>query len=173
VRIFVAPIAVLLALLTWECLPMSAEPALPPQAIVRTARPTPPDAPPVSAWTGIVLARPLFAPDRRPAASGPAAAQESLPRLTGTIRSDDRMLAIFAAPGSTPNAAGKSVVVERSGTIAGWNIADITDGEVTLQRGGRSAILHISFINAPAAAPSGAPKLVLLHDWRASPFLQP
>jgi general secretion pathway protein N len=170
---FAAPLAGLLALLAWECLPSPAEPELPPPAAApRTVHAAPPETPPVPVWTDIVLARPLFAPDRRPATAAPSASAP-LPRLSGTIRSDDNMLAIFAAPGSTPEAPGKSIAVGRSGSVAGWTIADITDGAVTLQRGARSATLRISFTNAPVVALTEAPKVVLLHDKQTSPFLQP
>ena len=137
--------------------------------------------PPVAAWSNTALARPLFAPDRRPA-PGSAGAHDGLPRLTGTIRSDDDLLAIFATPGVTPGGAAKTLVIGRSGSVAGWTVAAIEDGAVTLERGTQSAIVRVSFTNvatvaapaapAAAAAPPPGPNMVLLHEKRTSPFLQ-
>ena len=175
---FAPPIAALAALLIWECLPVAADPSTAPATIAAAARVVPQDTPPVTAWSEIVLARPLFALDRRPA-PGAAGAQDGLPRLAGTIRSDADVLAIFAAPGATVEGAAKTLVVGRSGSVAGWTVAAIEDGAVTLERGARSAIVRVSFTNlavaavpAAAAAPPPGPNMVLMHEKRTSPFLQ-
>lgn len=92
--------------------------------------------------------------------------------MTGIIRSDDAHLAIFATPGITPDAAGKSLVVPQAAVVAGWVVTDIGDGAVTLTQGSRSALLRLSFTNAPAPAPAAKVGPVLLHEKRSSPFLQ-
>jgi hypothetical protein len=128
----------------------------------------PADAPPLAAWADISLGRPLFAPDRRASQAGPAV-REHMPRLAGTIRSGDSPLAIFEPEGN-----GKSLVLGRDGTVAGWTVADITDGAVTLVRAGRTDTLQLSYANRPVVArPNGPPAVVILHDKRTDPFLQP
>lgn len=166
------PIAGLVAVLGWECLPTSVDPAPMPAPVTQTAA-GPAAPPPIADWTDIALARPLFAPDRRPV-PGAAGAQDGLPRLTGIIRSDDAHLAIFAMPGATPDAAGKSLVVPQAAVVAGWVVSDIGDGAVTLTQGSRSALLRLSFTNVPVSAPAPPAKTgpVLLHEKRTSPFLQ-
>jgi hypothetical protein len=126
------------------------------------------DAPPLAAWADISLGRPLFTPARRAPEAGPEA-RDHMPRLAGTIRSDDSLLAIFE-----PDGNGKSMVLGRDGTVAGWTVADIADGAVTLVRAGRTDTLQLSYANRPAAVqPSGPPAVVVLHSKRTDPFLQP
>ncbi len=143
------------------------------QAAVPTSVPSPPlaDAPPVAALTAAVLARPLFSPDRKPphAAHAVHAGASTLPRLTGTIRTDSGVLAIFQP------ADGKPIVLGRGGAIAEWTISDVADGEVVLRRGESTSTLRLSYANAPVspvqlAAP---PPLAVLHDRWTNPFLQP
>jgi hypothetical protein len=164
----------LAALLAWECWPASIDQAPSPAAIALPAIPAPADTPPIAAWSDTVLARPLFALNRRPA-PGAVGAYESPPRLAGTVRTDDALLAIFAAPqGGAPGGAAKSLVVGRAGSVAGWTVAAIDDGVVTLERAGQSAVVYVSFAGAPTPPPPPppGPKMVLLHEKRTSPFLQ-
>jgi hypothetical protein len=144
-----------------------------------------------------------------------SAAPDALPRLAGTVRSNDTLMAIFvlaglpsasataASPtagspgaagpgavnstpggptqggssrnGTTPDAGEKPVVVGRDGIVAGWTVMDIVDSAVTLERDGRSVTLRLSYANRPAAAHVAAPKplVVVLHDKRTNPSLQP
>ena len=126
------------------------------------------EAPPVAAWADIALGRPLFAPDRRAPQAGPAT-QVPLPRLAGTIRTDGSLLAIFQADG-----AARPLVLGRDAAVAGWTVADIADGAVTLVRGGSSVLLRLGFANQPVVLkPSAPPPAVLLHTKRTDPFLQP
>jgi hypothetical protein len=175
-----ALMAVLAGLLGWECLPGPDDPsvvlpaAAPPVIVPAMA------AAPVATWVDTVLARPLFTTDRRPKllASGVPANRAGvpavLPRLAGTVRSNNGLMAIFALTGTAPNAAQKPVVVGRDGIVATWTVVDIIDGAVTLERDGRTMTLHLSYSNAPVAPHVVAPEaLVLLHDKRTSPFLQP
>jgi hypothetical protein len=124
---------------------------------------------------------------------------DALPRLAGTVRSSDTLMAIFVLadrPSANPaantpipggpaqggsrrdetisDAGEKPVAVGRDGIVAGWTVVDIMDGVVTLERDGRSVTLRLSYSHRPIAAHFAAPKaLVLLHDKRTSPFLQP
>jgi hypothetical protein len=126
------------------------------------------DAPSVTAVAEAVLARPLFSPDRKPVAAAHPGAS-TLPRLTGTIRTDSGELAIFQPKD------GKPIVLGRGGAIADWTIADIADGEVALQRGGSTSTLRLSYANGPVspAQPAAAPQLAVLHERWTNPFLQP
>lgn len=172
--------AVLVGLLGWECLPGPDDPSVVLPAAAPLVIPPEVAAAPVATWVDAVLARPLFATDRRPKvlASGVpanrAGVPEVLPRLAGTVRSNDGLMAIFALAGTAPSASQKPVVVGRDGIVAAWTVVDIIDGGATLERDGRIVTLHLSYSNAPVAPHVVAPEaLVLLHDKRTSPFLQP
>lgn len=178
--------AVLLGLLAWESLPASDRPVAMPPLATPVANAGTPGAPPVSAWVDVVEARPLFVRDRRPPPRAVGSAKTSeprdtLPRLAGTVRSNDSLLAIFAPvgasaakPGDTPDAAAKPIVVGRDGIVAGWTVVAITDGAVTLERDGRTSTLGLTYANAPVAPRTDVPAtLVVLHEKRTNPFLQP
>jgi hypothetical protein len=140
------------------------------QSPVRTNAQSPAlaSAPPVTALAEAVLARPLFSRDRKPMPAAHAGAS-TLPRLTGTIRTDSGVLAIFQP------ADGKPIVVGRGGAIAEWTISDIADGEVILQRGASTSTLHLSYANGPVSTvrPAAPPQVAVLHDRWTNPFLQP
>jgi hypothetical protein len=188
----------LVCVLAWESLPGAADPVAATQISARTSPATPHEAPrPVATWTSQILARPLFAQNRRPmlvAAHLPvraSVAAESLPRLAGTIRSNNALMAIFqsadtgfARPFPAPNMprdaeppapSAKPVVVGRDGMVEGWRVQDITDETATLERDGRSVTLHISYANLPQGAAQVTPPqlAVLLHEKRTNAFLQP
>lgn len=166
----------LLTLVAWEGMlpPLdSAEPRaiMAPAPSRRAASPAPAASPsPVAAWVATILARPLFAPDRRPPSlTGMAANRVALPRLAGTIRTKSGLRAIFA-----PSGAPKQVAVGLDGWIAGWKLADIGDGEVILEQNGRTATLRLSYDKAPTVEQVERPQAyVLLHSKRTSAFLQP
>ena len=83
----------------------------------------------VSAFMPTILARPLFALDRRPKA-GPAAAgapSDEMPRLAGVIIERTQRRAIFQPPGD-----GKPVTLVEGDQIAGWQIQGIAADGVTL-----------------------------------------
>jgi hypothetical protein len=76
-----------------------------------------------------ILARPLFALDRRPKA-GPATAgapSDDMPRLAGVIIERTQRRAIFQPPGD-----GKPVTLIEGDQIAGWQIQGIAADGVTL-----------------------------------------
>ena len=101
-----------------------------------------------------ILARPLFAPDRRPAAAGPAA-RETLPRLTGIIVDRQRRTAVFEAADG-----GRPLVLAEDGRIAGFVVRRIEPGEVMLDGPGGPRTLRPTFDPAPprpAASPGTPP----------------
>jgi hypothetical protein len=73
---------------------------------------------------GVILARPLFSPDRRPAASA-ARSVSGLPRLTGIVVTGSRKVAIFAAP-------GKAIVAEEGLHVGAYDVTAISDSGVTV-----------------------------------------
>ncbi|MBV8521959.1 MAG: hypothetical protein JOY71_07520 [Acetobacteraceae bacterium] len=104
------------------------------------------------AWVSTVLARPLFSPDRRPAA-GPAQATGSLPRLTGTVVGPFGRAAIFAGD-------PKAVAVAEGGRIQSYSVRSIGANEVEVIGPEGVQILRPSFAPAPppgAARPTAAP----------------
>ncbi len=103
-----------------------------------------------------ILARPLFATNRRPAdapAAGPAPTPASLPRLAGVLVHGSSRSAIFAATGS-----GRPAVVQEGGRVGGYTVQSIEAGQVTLAGPGGNQVLRPAFDAKPpaAAGPPGA-----------------
>lgn len=123
------------AVIAWEIAASRDDvPAAPPPS--RTTSPNLPATPPVmptgversAGWVATTLARPLFRPDRRPPAatpSGPAPAEEALPRLTGIMVSGDGRSAIFAG-------SPQPIVLREGGRLGGFTVHLIESGQVTL-----------------------------------------
>lgn len=105
--------------------------AVPPPEAAAPARVTDLPAAVVSDDSGlvpIILARPLFASDRRPTASAAAvAASDDMPRLAGILIDGTQRSAIFQ-----PSGDGKPVTVAVGDQIAGWRIQQIALDGVTL-----------------------------------------
>ncbi len=83
----------------------------------------------LQAWVGPVLARPLFSPDRRPAADMDniaAAGLPGLPRLTGILVGPFGRSAIFASTGSKP------IVLGEGGRIDAYTVRSIDAAQVQL-----------------------------------------
>jgi hypothetical protein len=81
------------------------------------------------AWVGPILARPLFSPDRRPAANRDnvaAAGVPSLPRLTGILVGPFGRSAIFAGRASKP------IVLGEGGRIDAYTVQSIDAAQVRL-----------------------------------------
>jgi hypothetical protein len=76
----------------------------------------------------VVLARPLFAPDRKPI-PGTVAADPGMPRLAGIIASPNAAVAIFQPVGD-----GKTVVARHGERVGGWEVTAITADEVDLRK---------------------------------------
>lgn len=104
---------------------------------------------PIGTWADTALDRPLFAPDRRPTMTIPAAQgmPVPLPRLAGTIASSGTLLAILAPAG------GAVVAVRQGDLVSGWTVTRITEGLVTLTQaeGGRTTTLRLSYADGPRA----------------------
>lgn len=104
-----------------------------------------------------ILARPLFAPDRRPPSAGTAAAPPPpapLPRVTGILIEGDRRSVIFAAAAD----GARPLVVGEGGQVNGFRVQSIKAGEVTLMGPDGARTLRPSFdARAPAAAAAAAP----------------
>lgn len=99
-------------------------------------------------WLAAVLARPLFAPDRRPVA-GAVATDPGLPRLAGIIATPEGTMAIFQ-----PAGAGKPVLARNGAHVGGWEVAKIEGDSVHLQRAGERVVLTPRFA-AAVATPTG------------------
>jgi hypothetical protein len=94
---------------------------------------------------GIILARPLFSPDRRPAASG-ARSVSGLPRLAGIVVTGSRKVAIFAAP-----SGGKPVVADEGGRLGAYDVKAINADGVTVVGPEGAMVLRPIFDPAPPA----------------------
>jgi hypothetical protein len=102
-----------------------------------------------------VLARPLFAPSRRPpapaskTATGTAPPAAKLPRLTGVIIAPDGDFALFAP------AEGKIMVVAKGGRVAGHVVRSIAPNAVVLSGPEGERALRTSFLRVtPHVIPS-------------------
>ena len=104
----------------------------------RAARAAPSNALP-NTWMEEALARPLFAPDRRPAA-GSATADPGMPRLTGIIASPDAAVAIFQPAGSP-----RSVLARSGEHVGGWEVTAIAADAVNLRKQGQVVVLSPRF----------------------------
>lgn len=101
----------------------------------------------VDGWVAKALARPLFSPDRRPAAAGATSggAGQAWPRLTGTLVSGAGRGAIFAGP--------RPIVVREGGRLDGFTVQLIEPGRVTVRGPDGVRVLRPTF---DPAAPGGA-----------------
>ena len=101
-------------------------------------------------WVAAVLARPLFSPDRRPAADAVTVASgrtvPGLPRLAGILVGPFGRSAIFATNGAKP------IVVQEGGRVADYTIKSIEATQVHLLGPDGAQVLYPSF--EPAAAPA-------------------
>jgi hypothetical protein len=110
----------------------------------------------VDHWVDVVLARPLFAPDRKPVGSL-VTADAGLPRLTGIIATSDEAIAIFQ-----PAGGGKSMVARHGETVGGWQITTISADGVGLTKSNNRVEIRPRFNDAGVglAAPAAAPKVM-------------
>ncbi len=106
------------------------------------------------AWVETILARPLFAPDRRApaAAAGSGAPQPALPRVAGILVEGSRRSVIFAGTGE-----GRSVVVAEGAELNGYRVQSIDAGQVIVSGPGGVQVLRPSFDPRPSAAPAAGP----------------
>jgi hypothetical protein len=168
--------ASLVGVIGWE---FAAKPALRPDVLAPIAAGTlrlrpplhdPPSDRAIERWAGTALARPPFAPTRRPAppALSPEqhAPDQKLPRLSGIVVAPDRLLAIFQGDQARPTA------VTNGGEIAGWVVSTILQDTVLLSRDGSSLHLHPMFTQQEARAAEEVPRR-LLATKRTDPHLAP
>lgn len=81
----------------------------------------------IDATMSEILARPIFNPDRRPIGSA-VKSVAGLTRLTGIVVTDNRKLAIFAAP--SPN--GHPVIAEEGSHLNAYEVKAISASGVTV-----------------------------------------
>jgi general secretion pathway protein N len=103
----------------------------------------------VGQWAATILARPIFNPDRRPAAQADSSdATEPLPRLTAIIIVAGVSRAVFSAAGAKP------ILVGQGGAVGGYQLKAITSRSVSLLGpDGGITTLRPQFL-APAATPA-------------------
>jgi hypothetical protein len=136
-----------LEILNWQAMPEETRPARPVSVApsgIPAAQAEPPDGRDDRLST--ILARPLFSPDRRPAASG-ARSVSGLPRLAGIVVTGSQRTAIFAAPpGSKP------VVADEGARIGAYNVKAISEAGVTVVGPEGTTMLRPMFDTAPPPA---------------------
>jgi hypothetical protein len=99
-----------------------------------------------------LLARPLFSPDRRlapMARSGPAAADEEIPRLTGIVIGPSGARAIF------DDGSGRPKIAAQGDHLGRFKVGTITPGEVSLITPEGARVLRPRFARSTEA--SGIP----------------
>ncbi|MBV8576664.1 MAG: hypothetical protein JOZ58_16730 [Acetobacteraceae bacterium] len=136
-----------LEILTWQAMPEEA--VVRPVSVAPSASPAAQAAPSDShdEQLNTILARPLFSPNRRPAASG-ARSVSGLPRLAGIVVTGSRRTAIFAAP-----PGGKLVVADEGTRIGAYDVKGISEAGVTVVGPEGTTVLRPMF--DAASPPSG------------------
>lgn len=128
-------------------------PPTPSQASGRTDAVAPPPEQ-YEGWTAVALARPLFAPNRRPRAAASTATQAPtvLPRLTGVVIYGEYRRAIFTGAGGA-----KPVPASERANVVGYTVQSIKAGQVTLAGPGGTQVLRPSFDARPPQAAGASP----------------
>jgi hypothetical protein len=116
----------------------------------------------VDQWLAVALARPLFAPDRKPVGD-PVGAHVGLPRLAGIIAAADEAVAIFQPPGN-----GKPVVARHGDRIAGWQVTMVATDAVSLQKANDRIVLRPRFNGSDVAAAAGSEAKPSRSRWEAA-----
>lgn len=143
----------LAGVVAWEVVDASDGTALtqrPPRAATVQPPATAPVEDHLSNWTAAVLGRPLFSPDRRPAAMSVAdagAELAGLPRLTGILVGPFGRRVIFAAPG------GKPIVVGEGDRVATYRITGIDTEQVHLIGPQGARVMRPRFLQAATTGP--------------------
>ncbi len=107
------------------------------------------DADDVQGWTQTILARPLFTPGRRPAAS--AASDNGLPRLSAILIGQGTARAIFAVDGQKP------IVLQQGGLVNGDKVQSISADTVVLLTEAGLVSIHPRFAKGGPSATPAAP----------------
>ena len=99
--------------------------------------------------TDLLLARPIFNPDRRPVRvviSVPTGTTEVLPRLAGTDCSSIQKVAFFR-----DDELNRNWVVSEGGRVRAWTVSSISPGNVRLIGPGGDTAVAISYMKVPVA----------------------
>lgn len=108
---------------------------------------------PIEGWVQTVLGRPLFAPNRRPAAgAAPGVVATSLPRVAGIMVNGGGRSVIFAAADG-----GRPLVVGEGAEVSGFRVQSIELGQVTVVGRDGPVVLRPSFDPAPRAVATVQP----------------
>jgi hypothetical protein len=101
-----------------------------------------------------ILARPLFAPDRRPEETATGPTEPSLGRLSGVMVSSVGREAIFDG-----GAQGKTVVLPEGGRLGQYLVESISGNSVTLVGPAGRRVVHPVFdtVGGGRTSPSAAP----------------
>ncbi len=110
----------------------------------------------------VVLGRPLFTPDRRPAADA-VAADAGMPRLTGIIASSGGAVAIFQAAGTA-----RPVVVRHGDAVDGWRVMTVTAESVALRKDRDRVVLTPRFAGSQTGLTARAAPLPPATRWEAA-----
>jgi general secretion pathway protein N len=108
----------------------------------------------VGQWAATILARPIFNPDRRPAALADSSdAAEPLPRLTAIIIVAGVSRAVFSTPGAKP------ILVGQGGAVGGYQLKEIKTDSVSLlgPDGGMTTLRPQYLAPAATAVPGNGP----------------
>ena len=152
--------AALAGVITWELAGSAEQAAGVPAVPDRVASPRGTAAAPAGPGPALagavaqVLARPLFSPDRRPAAAAAAAAgapEAALPRLTGVLVTADGRSAVFAG-------AAQPLVIREGGKLGRYTIRTIEPGLVTIQGSDGLRVLRPTFDPTRPATVAGLPQ---------------
>ncbi len=142
---------VLMGVVANEAMTAMSAPERPPRADALIQMPQRPEATGASDQTGRllreVLGRPVFNPDRRPAASSGVSRATGLSRLTGVVISDTQKIAIFA---TAPD--GRKVSAQEGEHVGAYEITRITVAGVTVSGPEGVAIVTPAF--DPTAQPA-------------------
>ena len=117
-------------------------------------------AAPRAAWVATALARPLFAPGRRPASEAVAASDgpPTLPRLAGVlVDGSDRRVLLVPAGGSAP------VVARVGAQVGGVTIKAIEAGQATVATPDGLRVLRVSFAPRSATIAAAVPPSLPLN----------
>ncbi len=104
----------------------------------------------------MILARPLFDPNRRPveAEAGSTPALDGLPRLAGVLVSPTGRIAIFAAASK-----GSPISLSEGGKIGPFIVENISAGQVVVKGPDGTRTLHPSFAPVANSRPLGGPRM--------------
>lgn len=130
-------------------------------------------------WVAVILRRPLFAPNRRPApGASTTMAAAGVPHLSGIVMTPKEAVAIFRQP-----EGAKPLVAHAGDVVGGWVISTIAANGVDLRKADARITVTPRFDDETAAAPAAvaqsvsrwlvaAPTGLLRARW-SNPQLQP